>query len=327
MQYRAGGGRLDYLDWLNQNNQVVDYGNPLDRNRTGGGADAVGGGVTDVDVTNPYPRNRYSSNAWGWTGSSYRPPKEQQYESTFGGISAVNPQSDMDVQGYIDDTYAAMMNRLDPVFEQQNDAWQQAMINRGIPVGGEAFGESMRDLNQTQNDARTEAMMQAMGFGAGLQQQNFAQDATRSSLANAMLQSKWGNQLGWGQLGLGYDSLNQRASEFGDQMGYNYAALDERGRQFDEGMDFGYFNADRDDMRWLTEFDRQLNLDQENNNRWSDQMGMSFLNPWQPGGVNVGPLNSNYLPWAQYYGDSADRTNNWWDAIYRWGQDNGYWGG
>ena len=252
-------------------------------------------------------------------------------QSSFGGVSAVNPQSKGDVNQYIDASYTAAKNRLDPIFDQQNDAYQQAMVDRGIPVGGEAYNESFRQLGQNQNDAYTNAANAAIGVGAGLQQQDFGQDATRSQLANALLQQKWGTDLGYyvndANTALGYSGLNENARQADNSMGYNYSNLGELARQFDAGQDYDYWNqgsqfdfirdrADQADMQWGQEFWRDVWNDQTGLNQWSDALANALLSPFDPNIPNVGQAfigaqDSN----LNLYNQRRDANSNWWQGI------------
>jgi hypothetical protein len=183
--------------------------------------------------------------------------------SGWGGISAVNPQAKGSYQDYIDASFKNAKARLDPIFKDQRSAYEQNMVNRGIPVGGEAYNSSFQQLDQNQNDAYSNAAFNAMGFGLGAQAQDFGQDLSRSNLANAMLRSKWSDDtarygidtnaataanalgeqgrqfdLGLGQRGYEFDSnLDQRNYEFDTNTDYNYW---DRGTQFDM-MDRSFF--------------------------------------------------------------------------------------
>ena len=151
-------------------------------------------------------------------------PTEFEGGQGVGGVSAVNPTAGaMDYNSlnpFIDASYNQAMTRLNPAFEQQNDRFEQGMVNRGIGVGSEAYNEAQQQIGFGQDDARQNAAFNAMGFGAGIQDQMFGQDATRSGLANSLLQAQWGNELGWG-------GLNERGRQFDNTFG-------EGARQFND---------------------------------------------------------------------------------------------
>lgn len=69
-------------------------------------------------------------------------------------------------------------NLMDPVFSEQREATMQDLANRGLPVGGEAYGNSLNRLDRMQNEALSNAALGAVtqtadyGFrNAGLQNQ------------------------------------------------------------------------------------------------------------------------------------------------------------
>jgi len=143
------------------------------------------------------------------------------------GVSPVNPQAgQMDYDSlnpFIDAAYNQSMQRLSPQFEQQSDRFDQQMVNRGIGVDSEAYGEAKQRLDFNQNDARSSAAFNAMGFGTGVQNQMFGQDATRSSLANTLLRAQMGNDLG-------YAGLNEGSRQFDSNLG-------EGARRYDDSSD------------------------------------------------------------------------------------------
>jgi len=230
--------------------------------------------------------------------------------SSIGGISAVNPQAKTNFKGYVDQAYDASKARLDPIFQQQQQGFDQSLVNRGIPVGSEAYSNASRDLRQSHNDAYTQAANAAIGVGLGAQAQDFGQDATRSQLANALLQSKWSSDLG-------YAGLDEGARQFD-------VGLGENARQFDAGQDYNYWDrgnfwdyqydrADMSDLQWLTGVDKQSYDDQLQSNRWSDNLGNSYLSPYDPAGLNINPLVSNQYANMGIYGQNQGNNQAWWD--------------
>jgi hypothetical protein len=55
------------------------------------------------------------------------------------------------------DYQAAFDNRMNPVFQQQSQDFDQQMADRGIPVGSELYNQQKGLLAQSQNDARQQA--------------------------------------------------------------------------------------------------------------------------------------------------------------------------
>lgn len=214
------------------------------------------------------------------------------YDSSFGGVSAVNPQAKGNYQQYIDASYDSTKARLDPIFSDQRSAYDQSLINRGLPIGGESANRSMQQLDQNQNDAYSQAAFDAMGFGLGAQAQDFSQDATRSGLANALLQSQWGNETAkYGidqSTGLGYAGLDENARQFDQGLGFQYDNLGQQNYQFDRGLDKSYYDTDsqydymydragQDDYRFGVGQDRQDYYDQRQAGAYDDAFMMQLL--------------------------------------------------
>jgi hypothetical protein len=113
-----------------------------------------------------------------------------------GGVSAVNPEAgEFDyggVQDFADAAWQNSMRYLDPQLTQQDERFAQQLINQGIDPYSEAGQRAFQQKEMSQNDLLSKSAFDALGYGAGLQNQMFGQDATRSQLANALLQSQWG---------------------------------------------------------------------------------------------------------------------------------------
>lgn len=224
-------------------------------------------------------------------------------QDAIGGVSAVNPQAQGDFQKYIDASFNNAKTRLDPILGAQRNAYNQQMVNMGLPVGGEAYNKAFQQLDQNQNDAWESAAFGAMGFGLDAQNQDFAQSNARSALANALLQSKWGTDLG-----IYNTDVNKEIAD--QELGYKYAGLGEDARQFDMGFgeDQRQFNLGfgEDQRQWDQGLDqRNYEFDSTLDNRqYEFDRGLDF----------------------QYY-DTDNRYDYMWDRAsqddYRWeaGQD------
>lgn len=250
--------------------------------------------------------------------------------SSIGGVSAVNPQARGNYQQYQDAAYQNARLRLDPIQQQQTAAFDQSMINRGAPMGGEGYNEARQQLSWNQSDADKQAAFNAMQFGLDVQAQDFGQDATRSSLANALLQQKWGTDLGYAGiaeggrqfdaglgeqgrqfnqgLGLQYDMFGQQNYEFDQNLGnrqYEFdAGLGNRQYEFDRGLDYQYYDLDsrydymwdragQDDFRFGVGQDRQDYYDQQGASRYDDAFLMQLLGMGgQPGVYSQDPTSA-----------------------------------
>lgn len=90
----------------------------------------------------------------------------------------------------------AIMSRLQPQFQQREEALRQQLANQGIGLGSTAFGREMNTFNQARNDAEMQAALQAINLdqanrSAALQEQAYLQDRPLN-LINAL---RTGNQV------------------------------------------------------------------------------------------------------------------------------------
>ena len=60
-----------------------------------------------------------------------------------------------------DESYKAQTARLDPEWQQREQAFQQQMANQGISAGGEAYNNASRQFGQQRNDAYSQARLNA----------------------------------------------------------------------------------------------------------------------------------------------------------------------
>ena len=75
----------------------------------------------------------------------------------------------------------AIMSRLNPKFDQQEEALRQRMANQGITLGSEAYGNEQRQFQQGRNDAYLQAALQGINLdqqnrASALQEQAYSQD-------------------------------------------------------------------------------------------------------------------------------------------------------
>lgn len=81
-------------------------------------------------------------------------------------------------------TYQAYMDKLTPQFERQTANLESSLINKGLPVGSEAYQRAMSDLQEQQNNAMNQAAYQSVLAG---------QDAYSRSLNNEIAAGSFGN--------------------------------------------------------------------------------------------------------------------------------------
>jgi hypothetical protein len=78
------------------------------------------------------------------------------------------------------ETYSdAIMRRLAPTMQQQNEQFEQSMANQGIPVGSEAYNRAKMALGQRQNDLMLGAQTQGLQAGLSARQQQLGELAYR----------------------------------------------------------------------------------------------------------------------------------------------------
>jgi hypothetical protein len=117
----------------------------------------------------------------------------QQFQQMMGGganPTSVAPTSAEGLmstaQPYIDSSMAESQRLLEPQMQAQNAAFDQQMINQGIPPGSEAYQQAKQQMMQGQNDAQAQARNQAMQQGLAAQGQAFGQGLSQSQLANTL---------------------------------------------------------------------------------------------------------------------------------------------
>jgi hypothetical protein len=74
-----------------------------------------------------------------------------------------------------DAVYGMFTQKNEPLFQQQQEALRTEMMNRGVSETSPMFAERMRQLQESQNDARMQAQNQAFLTGQGEQAQGFGQ--------------------------------------------------------------------------------------------------------------------------------------------------------
>lgn len=190
-------------------------------------------------------RQRAMSGATGTGGAGLRSPN---------GIDAVDVQIGQPTldsfQQYGDAVFDQYKRRLDPQFQEQEARFRQDMVNRGLQEGTAAYDAALANYNRNKNDAYTSANQAALAQSLAAQQQAFGQGLAESQLANALLQSREGNQT---QLSI--SNANNRTARanadiqrqnFLDQLGFNREQLADDRQRWDQN--FGFQNRQWDDQ-------------------------------------------------------------------------------
>lgn len=88
---------------------------------------------------------------------------------SYAGIG--NNVTDADLGAARTDAQNAIMLRLDPQFQRDEEALRTRLINQGIGQGSDAYNKEFESLNQAKNDARMQAILQAGNYAGQLQDQ------------------------------------------------------------------------------------------------------------------------------------------------------------
>lgn len=72
-----------------------------------------------------------------------------------------------DYNPYINEAFSHAMRTMDPYIEQQQERFDQTMIDRGFARGSEGYTKAFDDASRSYNDLLNSATFNAMNFGAG----------------------------------------------------------------------------------------------------------------------------------------------------------------
>lgn len=95
----------------------------------------------------------------------------------------------------------AILSRLQPQIQQNEQSLAQRLANQGIPQGSEAWDNAMRQQSQSENDLYTQAALQGIGVDLSANQQGYNQQLGQAGLYNAALGQNFGQGLQAQQLG------------------------------------------------------------------------------------------------------------------------------
>lgn len=122
----------------------------------------------------------------------------------------------------------AIMSRLAPQIQRQQEATRQTLANQGIMQGSEAYKNAMTDQGQQENDLLTQAALQGINLDLGANQQGYNQALQSGQFGNTAI----GNSLQQ-QLALRNQPLNEISAlesgsqiqmpQFGNYQGQNIA--------------------------------------------------------------------------------------------------------
>lgn len=121
----------------------------------------------------------------------------------------------------------AIMSRLDPRFNQQEDQLRTRLANQGIALGSEAYGREMNQFGQQRNDAMMQAALQGISLdqanrGAALQEQAYLKDRPLNLInalrTGAQVQNPQFQQFAQQATTQGPDMLGAAQANYGAQM-------------------------------------------------------------------------------------------------------------
>lgn len=92
---------------------------------------------------------------------------------------------------YRDTAQEAVWQRMQPALQQRRSATETQLANQGLTRGSEAWNNAMRDLNESENSAR----LQAIEAGRSEAAQQFQQDLSAGSFANQAQQQDFAQNL------------------------------------------------------------------------------------------------------------------------------------
>jgi hypothetical protein len=188
----------------------------------------------------------------------------------------------------------------------QTDALQRSAAARGTLLTGGTL-RSLADLGQTfasneygnvYNRARDQYDTETANYDRN-RQGAFQQWAANAGLSQAEKDQAWAEyqnqqqvpfnqQIQAGQLGLGYQQLNEQGRQADNSLGFNYANLGENSRQFGGNLGYNYWNAGNNQALSLAQLG-------QNNSQFNANLGYQYANL----GENARQFNgSNALGYA-----------------------------
>lgn len=205
-------------------------------------------------------------------------------------LPSVSNDYSADAQRAADATYGLGLARLDPYFQEQRRATNTDLVNRGLPVGGEAYGTEMDRLDRSQGEQMRNLALSSILAGNDQSARLFDQ-AIRGRESEYGIQS--------GILGL---SEQQRAQRFNEQMAEQ--ALAEQIRQNRVGEQFGGFDR---------ALGRELSLSGLENQRLglASQLSSNTPNFVNVPGIDIaGLINQNYQTQSNQYASDNQALGN-----------------
>ena len=200
------------------------YGNNQPKNTSG----SKGKGFMDAahpNTSNPLGGQSWSGNT-SYTG--FNGPAVPAFSNLLKGMESSSGFDPAKAgQQAQDKMYAALQSRLDPAWQNRQQAFDAQLANQGLTPGSEAYTNASRNFGQQRNDAYSQAAGQAIGLGQQEQSQARANSMLPFGEAGAMMGmlGQQGNNLGSGlqaanmQAGANQASSNASQNKKGSSLG------------------------------------------------------------------------------------------------------------
>lgn len=202
-----------------------------------------------VNQTTPYGSLKYEQTGTDSQGNpiwsatqTLNPQLQSAVDASLGGLSiynqgfqgqAFNPSSLQNPQANLPSyginpgqTYSdAIMQRLQPALDRQNQQLDVQLMNKGIMPGSEAYNTAKTLASQQQNDARTSAIVGGMNTGLAANQQQYGQNIGTNAQNMSAQQQQYNQQLSNYQLPLSVASGVKGLTSLGLVNPYTQAAV------------------------------------------------------------------------------------------------------
>jgi hypothetical protein len=117
--------------------------------------------------------------------SGYQAANSTSYGSDPSHVN-IDPSILNSMQQYQDAAYQNQVSRLDPQWQQQQNAFDQQMVAQGLQPGSQAYNNAYQNFMMGKNDAYSQAYNNSFQTGLAAQGQAFNQGYENSQLANAL---------------------------------------------------------------------------------------------------------------------------------------------
>lgn len=210
----------------------------------------------------------------------------------------------------------AILSRLQPQIQQNENATRQRLANQGLTQGGEAYTNAMRDQGNQENDLYSQAALQGINLDTQANQQGYNQALSSAGLYNSALGQNFGQNLQAQQSQ--NSAIGQNFGQAATSAGlYNQA----QNQQYNQNLQSAQFSNQASDAQYqrdLAQYNQPLN-------RIAALMsGSQIQNPqfqaYSGQNVQASPLFQAAQAQGQYgldqYGIKANQANSSSQGLY-----------